>query len=542
MSHHLFSKEMEFAAAAATLSGEPVSHESLANSILEVAKSTRPHLRDLYTNGVFFTNGSLLYVDQGCHPEVSLPECSDPWEVVRYCKAAERILSDIVAEVGVRARPNLDVRLFKGNVDYSGTLATWGSHESYMHSSDPELLPREILSHLVSRVIYSGAGGFDPHSPGLHFVLSPRATHLHKSVSTKSTAERGIYHTKDESLTSGPYHRLHVIAGESVSSEIALWLTVGATALVVAMAEAGLHPGETVRLSNPIQALGVFVRDPTCHAVALTRNGKTASAIDIQRHYLQTAEDHLHDSFMPEWADDVCVEWRRVLDLLADAPQSVARTLDWGIKFPLYRDHAAKRGFSPEAVSRWTFMADRIAEALRSRDLPALELNANSVLSAESPIASVVEALTPNLRAGGLDWNDFEAFLALRLELLEIDTKFGQVGDTGIFELIDKSGILNHHVLGVDNIDEAIQYPPALGRAKLRGTCVTRFAHDTERYQCAWTRVVDQRRNRLLDLTDPFATRERWQKAADEDALRVPHPDHAEVLRALRSRQDGLPF
>ena len=51
--------------------------------------------------------------------------------------------------------------ILRCNVDYSGSGSTWGCHESYLHRCSPRLLPAALLPHLVSRVIYTGAGGFE---------------------------------------------------------------------------------------------------------------------------------------------------------------------------------------------------------------------------------------------------------------------------------------------------------------------------------------------------------------------------------------------
>ena len=183
---------------------------------------------------------------------MTTPECANPWDIVRYMHAGERILNSIAEEMK-RSEPALsEVLLFKTNVDHSGNGATWGCHTSFMHRSDPTKLPEQIIPHLVSRIVYSGAGGLELADGRLRFALSPRVRFLQREVSNNSTSERGIFHTKDETLAADGYHRLHIICGESLCSEIALWLNMGATALIVAMIEAGLRPGDAVRLFDPL--------------------------------------------------------------------------------------------------------------------------------------------------------------------------------------------------------------------------------------------------------------------------------------------------
>ena len=51
----------------------------------------------------------------------------------------------------------------------------------------------------------------------------------------------------------------------------------------------------------------------------------------IQRHYLTQAEAHMHDRFMPRWAEEVCRRWRAVLDGLRGGWEWAATSLDWAI-------------------------------------------------------------------------------------------------------------------------------------------------------------------------------------------------------------------
>ncbi len=111
---------------------------------------------------------------------------------------------------------------------------------------------------------------------------------------------RGIFHTKDESLSSEGYHRLHVLCGESLCSHLGAWLKVGTTALVVAMIDAGLRPGDGVRLKSPLSAMQTFASDPQCKATVLSARGKRLTAHMIQRHYLEQAEA-LRDGAKKGW-------------------------------------------------------------------------------------------------------------------------------------------------------------------------------------------------------------------------------------------------
>jgi proteasome accessory factor A len=470
----LLGVETEYPLAARGPDGTPVETEVAVAQLMQLARRRLPHLRDLHSGGgVFLENSMRLYVDTGFHPELCTPECTDPRDAVRYILAGEAILSRMATELAVTAPGISEATLFKACLDYHTGRSTWGCHESYAHHADPQVLGDQILPHLVSRLIYTGAGGFNTLGRAFEFVLSPRVPHLTNAVSDSSTHDRGIYHTKNEPLACEGYNRLHILCGESLCSEVAMYMKLGTTALVVAMIEAGLRPADKVRLRSPLAAMRRFARDETCQCAARGANGKTLTAIAIQRHYHELAASYAAE--LAPWAAEVTEGWGALLDRLQGAPSSVANVLDWAIKLHLYRERTQRNG------RRW-------------------------------------EGLKPPRE--------------LRAELCEIDARFGQLGEPGIFIVMDRAGVLDHHVPGIDRVNEAIRHPPLGGRAHLRGDCVKRFAGHGDRYLADWFGVVDTVRGEYLDLSDPFETRERW--------LNIGSPGCSTGSRGLRRLIEAL--
>jgi len=147
---------------------------------------------------------------------------------------------------------------------------------------------RRSQSEFALIEVYPGAGGFNSLSlTALDFTLSPRVWHLEHGISNESTHKRGIFHTKNESLPGRRYHSLHILCGESLCSELAAWLKIGTTALVVALIDGGARPGDGVRLCSPLIAMRRFTGDPHCQSVARLRNCAELTALGIQRHYLR---------------------------------------------------------------------------------------------------------------------------------------------------------------------------------------------------------------------------------------------------------------
>ena len=507
MAERLFGLETEYAFTALDSAGKALARNHILCRFMQLARNELPHLRDASSSGMFLQNGSRLYVDCGLHPELSTPECTTPWDAVRYVLAGERILTSLAAELVEREKNLSQALFFKCNVDYSGTRSTWGCHESYLHRTDPSTLPDQIIPHLVSRIVYSGAGGFNSVSPGLEFTLSPRVPHLTEEVSGDSTHDRGIFHSKNESLAGGGYHRMHILCGESLGSELAAWLKVGTTALVVAMVDAGLRPGASVGLVRPLEAMRRFAMDTECKVKVKGKSGQPLTAIGIQRRYLTQAESHVHDTFMPAWAEEVCREWRKVLDRLESGPITGETALDWGIKLAIFRDRVRRRGMTWASLSHWSEMLLALKGTLRETVHSGKPLTTDLIFGKESPVATEAKQL---LKTKGLKEDDLSRFLDLRQELFEIDTRFVQLGGNGIFSALDRAGLLTHHVAGVENIGVAVVRPPVTGRARLRGECVRRLAGTNGDLVCDWDGIWDEQQKRALDLSDPFETQERW--------------------------------
>ena len=516
MAERLFGMEIEYGCTPRSRDpARPTRFGDWADRFMTAARERLPHLPSAEGGGIFLENGARFYLDCS-HPEMTTPECANPWDVVRYMQAGERMLTSIAEDLQRREPALAEVLLFKTNVDHSVNGATWECHTSFMHRGDPAEFPDQIIPHLVSRIVYSGAGGLELVDGRLRFSLSPRVRFLQCEVSNESTRGRGIFHTKDETLAADGYHRLHIICGESLCSETALWLNMGATALIVAMIEGGLRPGDAVRLSKPLETMRRFIADPTCRAVGPTAGRRKLNAIQIQRHYLEMAEAHRHAPFMPPWTDQVCLQWRTMLDRLeTGAPGSVATALDWAMKLGLFLDHTDRRGL---CLEHWQYAYAAIQRDPNGDEFPLPEEAQNSKAPTSTP----------------------PVLLKVHQELCEIDTRFGQLGANGLFATLDRAGVLGHHFAGVDNIEHAVANPPAIGRARLRGQCVQRFQGQNQRYACSWRNVLDREKKLLLDLTEPFTSEEKWQAMPAE----VHDPDNSFqsqlslILSEARTRHD----
>jgi len=324
----------------------------------EMARPQVEEYDDPGAANVILTNGARLYVDHA-HPEYSSPEVTTPLDAVRWDRAGELVMLDSVRQLA--AAPALpDVTLYKNNVDGKG--ATYGTHENYLVDRAVPFgdLVARLTPFLVTRQVFTGAGRVGLGQRGEHagFQLSQRADYIEAEVGLETTLRRPIVNTRDEPHADpARWRRLHVIIGDATMLEVATYLRLGTTSLVlwlVEQAEAGGAPREIVRAVDRLA-----LRDPVAavhrvsHDLDLTErldlvDGRRLTALEIQAEYLAAVRAALDaaGSSPDEQTRDVLDRWESLLGRLATDPASCAREVEWLAKLRLLdgmrrRDHLA---------------------------------------------------------------------------------------------------------------------------------------------------------------------------------------------------------
>lgn len=312
-----------------------------------------PHVESMMANAIL-TNGARYYVDHA-HPEVSTPECATPSEVVLYDRAAEMIITRSMERASERLAAGAGLVAYKNNSDGKGN--SYGCHENYLVERDLPFgrLQKFITSHFVSRQVFCGAGkvGSENRREGENvpaFQLSQRADFFEEEVGLETTIRRPIVNTRDEPHADpSRFRRLHVIAGDANMSQVATWLKVGSTALVLACIEDNMFPDWLVT-ADPVADIRMISHDVSLrHAVTLV-DGRTITALDMQREIHSAVAGWLSRS-----SDDciggegaaVLAEWSRVLDCLSSDPLLLADTVDWVAKRRMIDGFAERHGVGP---------------------------------------------------------------------------------------------------------------------------------------------------------------------------------------------------
>jgi Pup amidohydrolase len=94
-------------------------------------------------------------------------------------------------------------------------------------------------------------------------------------------------------------------------------------------------------LDNPVQAFRAVSRDPACRTSLRMKDGRSLTAVAVQREFLELAHRYYRDRELDTVTKDVLVRWEYVLDRLEQDPMTLSRELDWVIKKDLIESYMA---------------------------------------------------------------------------------------------------------------------------------------------------------------------------------------------------------
>jgi proteasome accessory factor A len=267
---------------------------------------------------------------------------------VVHDKAGERILErslDVLAR-DMPSAPALSI--YKNNSDGKGN--SYGTHENYLVDRATPFadIVRDLTPFFVSRQVFTGAGKVGLEAQwddrgGQRFQLTQRADFFETEVGLETTLKRPIINTRDEPHADPErYRRLHVIVGDANLCEVAQFLKIGATALVLKMTEDGFLPDFS--LVNPVAAMHDVSRDVDLRSDLELADGRRMNAIQLQWEYLELARKYVdREDDTPE-NREIVDRWESVLQGLQDDPMSLARQLDWVAKLRILEGYRERDG------------------------------------------------------------------------------------------------------------------------------------------------------------------------------------------------------
>ncbi len=204
---------------------------------------------------------------------------------------------------------------------------------------------REILPFLVSRSILCGSGMLDDAgrfhladtAPAMNCLTGYGGLLGDRPIFTFGHFFKTVY--ADAWMAPREYlrlfagtHRLQIALGDSNLAEPAEYLRIGTTLLVIDCIEAGEMP-RPPRIRRPLRALRAICADPSLSARVALAGGQDASALELQRFYLEACRRFLdRRPEAPREARELVRRWEATLDALQDDPDSLVGSLDWVTK------------------------------------------------------------------------------------------------------------------------------------------------------------------------------------------------------------------
>ena len=450
--------------------------------------------------GFMLGNGSRVYRD-GDFIEICSPEVIDPLEVVQWQRANEGILLAALplAASAATVAPN-ELGLARASTDHQSHYC--GIHVSYQTQSEQVAALVEHLTPFLVTRFYACAGGLGPC--GLTMTHKNCAVKCVASADTRN--ERGIVCLRDEPLSGNGGHRIHLTHGDLCMSDLSVFLTVGCTALVVLMLEAGACIGPCFRLLDPIDALRRLDDDFTWSQPLPLACGSAASPLDIQEHYLKAAEGFTKRFELP-WTVEVIRQWRRALDRLrAHGPGALCRSLDAYVKLALYRSLLTDNGLTISDYSRWCTVLDPaqgyLGEAM-PKDVPGY-------------LRDVMPAVTFGFIEEGMDreklnWAEIPRIADLQRKLIAVDLTFHDISPDGLYHCLRRRRLVDPPLVTDDKVQHAIHEAPQNTRAAARSLAIRDGLLEGNAI-ANWLEVRTPTRRALF--LDPAATDLNWIPAA----------------------------
>lgn len=325
----------------------------------------------------FLSNGARFYID-GARPEYATPECGDPWTLVAHARAGDRLVrkwaSRIAANDGatvslasscLQAKDGNseedeedienDIEGLRCDMENEGhtkreivraiaaerrrlkeeakermedgrdlAFVTWGAHESYSSPSGYSCDNTLLRQHLFSRIVLCGAGGFCKpdriSSNRIWFSIAPR---LHRWAG--QTPDDGGTHGD---LVGGKEGRVHIACGESLCSDLALFLKFASTSLVFLVSQHN-QPLPNFLLIEGRGALRTWIADPR-------KRVRGVNAFGLQRRIWRYVGKYLRESWMPDWAQKAHAIWGENIGVASGPLGGAAKRFDWALKKALY--------------------------------------------------------------------------------------------------------------------------------------------------------------------------------------------------------------
>ena len=198
----------------------------------------------------------------------------------------------------------------------------------------------------MSRQVFTGAGkvGTENGASPVDYQISARADFFEEEVGLETTLKRPLVNTRDEPHADPQkYRRLHVIVGDANLCEVATFLKVGTTAIVLAMIEDDFIDKD-LSIIGPVHAVRTVSHDPTCRATLELVDGGSCTAVELQWEFLRLAQKYADETGLEECGGE---DGRRRRAPALGSGAHPARARPDGPRRPARLGHEARRCSRP---------------------------------------------------------------------------------------------------------------------------------------------------------------------------------------------------
>ncbi|MFO7901773.1 MAG: proteasome accessory factor PafA2 family protein [Planctomycetota bacterium] len=316
---------------------------------------------------------------------------------------------------------------------------------------------RQLTPFLVSRSVIAGAGMVDQRggflladkAPAINTVLGlggffrdrPIFTmgHLFKALCAESWMSPRVFFQLFRRR-----QRLQIGLGDSNMAELAEFLRVGTTSLVLDVIEAGAMP-PLPALSHPIQALHRICGDPSLRQSVSFVDGRQMTALGIQRFYL-----------------DAC---RAYVEQAADAPTEAFQVLD-----------------------HWEETLNELEVLQATGEIPARLIGGIDWITKKKLLQE---------SGSDVSWNARK----------KIDIAYHELTPFGYFQMLHAAG-LAVSLVDLKATDRAVRTPPSNTPATMRGHYIREFSSDAAPVTANWSKVIIPGRSKTKTVyLDRYARR-----------------------------------
>ena len=496
--HCCFGVENEYALAIYDSDGERVDNDVAINRCLDVIRSRYQTLRCHTGKGVFLPSGGRAYKDR-YRIEIATPEVTGP-EICSYVLACHGLMGDVKAEL--LHDPHISqVVLHNCPIDYY-SMASAGTHYSYHREGANHRPPIELACHFVALLAITGSGGFD----GLRFCLSPRAQLLSVLAGAESSGRcRPLIDTYRKPLSKSG-SRFQDLAADGNRAPLGIAIRALSTALLLQLIDSHLIDFSRLRLREPIRDLHAANVDPDFGENVELVTGERINLIELGRRICDLIGESMTDraTRMPDWAAELLWHWRGTLDALAECPSELDRTIDWRIMRQLLMELAANLDIRWDALGVFDEV-HRILAARLGFSRPHRILSPDVLARTNMFTCSKARGLEPILRSIGATWDEFSHLLHEFPRLLELATRYHELGPDSMFEEL-RPGLRDRWpMVTSEDVRRAKMTSPTETRARLRGAFVNEHAGCVG-YACDWQTLYHPLGTTSID--HPFSGRQ----------------------------------